>query len=263
MARVELPGAANEDRPVNQPIDDAEFEAYIRRRSRLSRRYRELGREGPPRDLDDAVLSLAREAHTIHRAETHEIYIGWMAPVAFAATVVLVFSVVLQIVVHPQLVPHTAAAAEYRASNLPPAAAQTPVEGRATNVAIASPSAVTAREEAKTEMRQSTGPEARDTSSEIRALAVQKSATRIETTIAMPAAAPAAAVRPLAAGDATTAATTGANANDTQRDPKAWLAEIERLRRTGQTAAAEQQMTLFRKQFPDYFGAHYPPASDR
>ena len=53
------------------------------------------------------------------------------------------------------------------------------------------------------------------------------------------------------------------DAGKLQRDPKAWLAAIERLRAGGQTAAADQQMKLFLAKYPDYFRTHPLPDDAR
>jgi hypothetical protein len=37
-----------------------------------------------------------------------------------------------------------------------------------------------------------------------------------------------------------------------KRTPEAWLAEIERLRAAGETAAADRELVQFNKAYPDY-----------
>jgi hypothetical protein len=230
---------------VNQQNEDVEFEAYLRRRSRLSHRYRELGRETPPGDLDDAVLSMAREAQGIRKPKTEDRYLQWTAPVAFAATVVLVFTVVLQVIVRPEFAPaHLAGrVAEVGKSPAPSEQSTEQMAGErlpgppAGGSSIAIPIAA---------------DELREPPQERKELAARKSENLGAVLAARPAAASSAAP--------------GASAADASppapaRDPKAWLKEIERLRRSGQIEAAAEQMRLFRKQFPDYFRTHHPPAS--
>jgi hypothetical protein len=53
------------------------------------------------------------------------------------------------------------------------------------------------------------------------------------------------------------------DAEKLQSDPKAWLAAIERLRKSGQAAAADRQMKLFLAKYPDYFRTHSLPDDAR
>ena len=259
---------------MNHQNEDAEFEAYLRRRSRLSHRYRELGREAPPGELDNAVLSMAREAQRIREPQAPESYMEWMAPVAFAATVVLVFSVVIQIVVRPQLVPATPVAPANEAMRSPQSVAppvselastrttepairnarvQSSSAPRATTTNVASPTQV-ATLAAPVAAEQA--PIASDETQMPVAVHEQVAARKSPGTVAPIAARPAAAF----AGASGAAAADG-HPSTAPRDAKTWLAEIERLRRSGQTAAAAEQLKLFRKQFPDYFSTHRSPAS--
>ncbi|MGH8263680.1 MAG: hypothetical protein ACRET4_09385, partial [Steroidobacteraceae bacterium] len=116
---------------MNDPMNDAEFEAYIARRSRLSRRYKDLSADFPPKELDEAVLGRARSALALDRKEEpeREVYIRWMAPVAFAATVVLVFTVVLQIVIRPAGAPPPLADKSAATRSVTSPAAATPDQG--------------------------------------------------------------------------------------------------------------------------------------
>jgi hypothetical protein len=254
-------------------MDEAEFEAYIRRRSSLSRSYQNLALEFPPRELDEAVMSLAREAHTLKRPEGREAYIRWMAPVAFAATVVLVFTVVLQIVIRPHLY-SAVASGEQPSSNFANSQLQ-----REQPAAAAAPAPAPAP-----------APELRGS---------DKATSQAHEVAASPAAAPAgamalpeakaAAPRPAVRAEAeayglmrqrraeapsepvtVTTARTQASAqqrldtkNESPTEPEAWLARIEELRRTGQSTAADGQMKLFLAKYPDYFRTHTPPPDIR
>jgi len=254
---------------VNNPMDEAEFEAYIRRRSSLSRSYRNLDLESPPRELDEAVMSLAREAHTLKRPAGREMYIRWMAPVAFAATVVLVFTVVLQVVIRPHL-DSTVASRERPSSNfadsqLPrkqPAAAAAPApapELRDSDKAIslpqrvaASPAAAPAGAMALQEAKAAAPRPA------VRAEAVASGSIHQRTADAA------------SESESVTAARTQASTlrrfdtkSEPPTEPEAWLARIEELRRTGQSAAADEQMKLFLAKYPDYFRTHAPPPDSR
>jgi len=268
-------------------MDDAEFEAYIGRRSRLSRRYRDLSSEIPPRELDEAVLARARAAHTLERKEApeREIYIGWMAPVAFAATVMLVFTVVLQIVIRPQIdvrqesavkartpsveasPPSVAAAEAKREGNLPIAEKPAPAGQSAGKLAAdlqAAPAAVAALNRAKLAAPQparkdeiagpATPPVAGATTDlDKKGGAAERGTSQSTVT---------------ATGRVSTASgeSTGAPPADVEalhRDPIAWLAFIKQLRTNGDTASADNQIKLFLEVYPDYFHDHPLPDDAR
>lgn len=267
---------------MNRPMEDAEFEAYIGRRSRLSRRYRELTAESPPKELDDAVLSLARSGQSLKRAEApqREAYIGWMAPVAFAATIILVFTVVLQIVIRPQLAPQKekdadrqqapAAAVTARAASDQPRPASTRLlvekleqpdaaENPIADNSGSAPRSVTAEDNLKFAAPRPAEPATAETPVALaKRQATESKPTRESET---------AAVQPAAAAPAfgTLSASQGGAAyrrlDVKTRDPKLWLAQIERLRKEGQIAAADEQMKLFMEKFPDYFNNQPPPDS--
>jgi hypothetical protein len=277
----------HEDRDVSEPMDDAEFEAYIDRRSRLSHRYRDLTVESPPKELDEAVLSLARAAHSLTRPENpeREVYLGWMAPVAFAATVVLVFSVVLQIVIRPQLVENSggetdrrsapaSAAAERFASERQESASPSahanarvpsdPIEHRVASDTVSTPPAITAVDDAKDAAPRP--PRRADSLARLDARTMLRPEAKLvgESEAATePLASAASAAGNLATGERTSVAAPKADTGDDKRDPKAWLAEIERLRQSGQITAADEQMKRFFAQYPDYFRTHSPPSDAR
>jgi hypothetical protein len=268
-------------------MDDAEFEAYIGRRSRLSRRYRDLSSEIPPKELDEAVLTRARKAHTFKRNETpgREIYIGWMAPVAFAATVMLVFTVVLQIIIRPQIGVRQESAGEARAplvaASPPPAVAAdakrevdlpiaeklTPDDQparRLTNDVPASAPAAAALNRAKLAAPQ---PARKDEIAEPAAPSVAAAGTAL---YKKDSAAETGSRQSIvtAGGRVSTASSESAGAltadvDAMRRDPIAWLAFIKKLRTNGDTASADRQMKLFLEKYPDYFRDHPLPDDAR
>jgi hypothetical protein len=268
-------------------MDDAEFEAYISRRSRLSRRYQDLQAEFPPKELDEAVLSRARSAHTLKRAEIpeREVYIGWMAPVAFAATVVLVFTVVLQVVIRPQLGVHGQSDADRSASVQH--AAEPAIRAREAGAAADSAPVGTLAvpTTAKHSMAGKVAQEAPASAARDRAQpAIPQPVQAARVDEAVVAAQPIAESRPekkeaevAAPAPAAAAPTTGGVrsmaesgnysqpiANEKlQNDPQAWLAEIVRLRKSGQSEAADRQMKLFLAKYPDYFRTHPLPDDAR
>ena len=80
--------------PPEPPLSDAQFDAYLRRDSQVSQQYREQGGDGaPPPSLDRAVLS---QAHAAASATKRSRMLRWSGPLALAASVVVVVSLVLE-----------------------------------------------------------------------------------------------------------------------------------------------------------------------
>jgi cytoskeletal protein RodZ len=248
---------------VNDPKEEAEFEAYVSRRSRLSLRYRDLSHESPPKELDDAVLSLARAAHSLKRQGGREVYIRWMAPLAFAATVVLVFTVVLQIVIRPQMIPSGANESDgQRSSALAPASPTTPAALKSEPA----PSTKELRDDQVGPDRRITAGNTVASKSALMALEEVKAAAprpAVPPRTSSPTEAPAAAAGVLASRERMAASAPRADTGDVKLDPNAWFAQIEELRKNGQAAAADEQMKLFLVRYPDYFRTHPLPDNTR
>jgi hypothetical protein len=81
---------------VSDPIDIKALDEYLKGDSDISQRYRELGREDVPPDLDRRVLAQARAAVAGGGAARSRSWLRWSAPVALAASVVLVVAVVIE-----------------------------------------------------------------------------------------------------------------------------------------------------------------------
>jgi hypothetical protein len=81
---------------VSDPIDIKALDEYLKGGSDISQRYRELGREDVPPDLDRRVLAEARAAVAGGGAARSRSWLRWSAPVALAASVVLVVAVVIE-----------------------------------------------------------------------------------------------------------------------------------------------------------------------
>ena len=172
---------------------DGEFEEFLRRRKPMFARAPDDPLE-PPAELDRLVLRQARDA--IRPDETLQMYRGprWGVPVAIAATLLIVFSVVLRV----------------------SAVRRAPANG-------VSVEAIAQRVEA-------------DEKPAVRALPNNKAsdagpaAARIETP------------------------TPGQSTDNTQdkapwrHDSKAWLAEIHRLRASGDVARADAELAEFKRQ---------------
>jgi hypothetical protein len=81
---------------VSEPIDDKALEEYLSRGSELSRRYRELGGEEVPPELDRRILEEAKSAvQRPSRGGSHR-WSRWAAPVALAASLMLALAVVIE-----------------------------------------------------------------------------------------------------------------------------------------------------------------------
>lgn len=81
---------------MTDPTDIKALDEYLKRDSEISQRYRELGRDEVPPELDRRVLAAAREAVASDSAKRSRSWVRWSAPVALAASVVLVVTVVLE-----------------------------------------------------------------------------------------------------------------------------------------------------------------------
>src|SRR6202011_2439567 len=93
--RVRYVRARFERHPSMDPPDD--LDEYLRGNSALSRQYRRESAPTPPHALDRRVLGLARDAHGTAQRLT-----SCLAPLAFAASVLLSVALVLAIVFGPQ-----------------------------------------------------------------------------------------------------------------------------------------------------------------
>ncbi|HEX7116624.1 MAG TPA: hypothetical protein VF193_15970 [Steroidobacter sp.] len=81
---------------MSEPIDDKALEEYLSRDSELSRRYRELGGNEVPPELDRRILEEARSAVQPPARRGSSGWSRWAAPVALAASLVLALAVVIE-----------------------------------------------------------------------------------------------------------------------------------------------------------------------
>jgi hypothetical protein len=81
---------------VSEPTDIKALDEYLKRGSDVSARYRELGSDDVPPELDRRVLAAARDAVANEGARRSRSWLRWSAPVALAASFVLVVTVVLE-----------------------------------------------------------------------------------------------------------------------------------------------------------------------
>lgn len=81
---------------MSEPTDIKALDEYLKRGSDVSARYRELGSDDVPPELDRRVLAAARDAVANAGARRSRSWLRWSAPVALAASFVLVVTVVLE-----------------------------------------------------------------------------------------------------------------------------------------------------------------------
>lgn len=81
---------------MSDPIDIKALDEYLKGGSDIAQRYRELGREDVPPEVDRRVLEEARAAVAGGGAARSRSWLRWSAPVALAASVVLVVAVVIE-----------------------------------------------------------------------------------------------------------------------------------------------------------------------
>ena len=213
----------------------------------VSRRYRELGAEEPPRALDDAILAASRNG--LKRR-------NWYAPVALAATLVLVVAVSIQVERQKPdeeflaQAPQPAAAPIEKKDELPlreervlkarparpPQAASSPPGGFTPDPRPAAPGPQSA--DALRDLAKSNEPAA---AAEAPRRAEPESRARAQVPAPAPQAAP--AQEGARASGAVAALYVG---------PQRWLEQIAELRKEGKHDDADKLLEEFRKTYPDY-----------
>jgi hypothetical protein len=209
---------------------------------KVSKRYRGLGREEPPRELDERILAASRRAG---RADRYR----WAAPLATAAILVLAIGVALNV--------------ERRQPELDVQGAQKTQQAKEPQVPAQAPAFTP-------------DPKLPEPSREMRARPQARSAPAPEPQVApqqkiedarQPA--PAAASPPASADNASMAAEVaarrdaqaGARSESAQRakalakvqePPEVWLERIADLRREGKQEEADRQLAEFKRGYPDY-----------
>jgi hypothetical protein len=233
------------------PEYDAELEAFLKRRSPMHRRLSDIDHAEPSVELDRLVLNRAREAidtpsQPLFRSSR------WALPVGLAATILVAFTVVLNI-------DHQGAKVASNASPAAEAAPQAPAPAVARAASVREPervdqprlltdSSVSERREAQVE-KKAEAPVAmakrspRAESQDAANVAADSGALIASTGAAVSQApvAPPPPVPPAAAGAA-----------DPHSSPDAWLREINRLRTAGRTADADHELAAFREAYPTH-----------
>lgn len=206
---------------------DQEFEDFLRRRRPLFRNDVDDGLE-PPAELDRIILREARAAIEGERPMRLFGMPRWAAPVAIAATLVIGLSVVLKTGMEPtQRVPEVRVENVAQRLDYPP----TPEAGSATAPSEPSP--------------------AQESGSVVVDLASPRGA-QSESQAAPPRGEVSSSMR---AGGAVATANSPSGATEAapwRRDARAWQAEIERLRASGDRALAEAEQAEFNRQYRAY-----------
>lgn len=251
---------------------------------KLSRAYRELGREEPPRALDDAILAAARRAERTHPAPLLSPGVGrparerWTFPLAAAAVIMLAVGVV----VHLQQEQPGIDGVQVAAEKAPPALAPAPAaeasrpapqpeapkpEETVIARAPASAKAAAPREQAaREEIPKLAASEARGASAGPFVQSPPAVASAPGPAPAPSAAAPVPARKPMAMQRAeegmrdradgaerqVVAEATAKRSQDAGETPEKWLERIAELRRAGRHEEADKALAEFRLRHPGY-----------
>jgi hypothetical protein len=193
---------------------DDEFEDFLRRRKPVFRSPDDMFE--PPAELDRVVLRQAREAIESPRPLRVFRGPGWGTPVALAATLVLGFAVVFQAATPPESTPVPEVTVQNVAQRVDYPQAAPPVAPASTAAA-----SQRAREDLAT------------SDTVVVDLSAPMVASRESASRPAPMAAPAAKSTEIPSW---------------RRDPKTWLAEIERLRSAGDAALADAELAEYNRQ---------------
>jgi len=234
---------------------------------KISRRYRELPREEPPRHLDDAILAAARRAvHT--RPAPLVVPSGrqrWYFPLAAAAIIVLAVAVTMHMEreqpadeVLSTAPPREMAREELPAKAEEPKAAPQPGRQRRDAPAAGSRELRDSAPASQTPEAPAAAPApSHDALSNSGSSAIRGSA---ET---KPAPAPESAAAPASRPQATVQAAPPPRADEMRREssalaklasrpPEQWLQGIADLRQQGRHEEADKELAEFRRRYPDY-----------
>jgi hypothetical protein len=243
---------------------DDEFEDFLRRRTPTFRRAPDDMLEPPP-ELDRIVLRQAREAIEAERPQRVYHGTGWGAPLALAATLLLAFTIILQVGM-PKKAPVPEVTVQTVAQRLDSPAAAPAVEPMAAKREVATPApqqrravmadaslnasapALVSQEEADryapapppAPSAAGARPDARTAQSGIVVEDRLTGSRNVVTSVQSP---PTEAQRAVAKASSTP---------EWRRDSKTWLAEIERLRAEGRSAEADAELAEFKREHRAY-----------
>ncbi len=273
---------------MNEPTDIKALDEYLKGSSEISQRYRERGRDDVPPELDRRVLDAARAAVATAGARRAKSWLRWSAPVALAASVVLVVTVVLEngvpkdaaYVVQPasevsQLEDEAAAPAPVPDQSLlaeapakldqapvpasepaaAPPAAQPPASARERSLAKAEAEAADKRSVARVEEIAVATQPRRDQEELAEAKAAVEADSDSSSVAVTGNRARRAAGRTGPRYSISGAAQSGElrqQAEAEQPEPEKWLEDIRDLRRQGKTADADREWQRFTEAYPDF-----------
>ena len=140
---------SDQNRSERNAAEEAALNEYLRRDSALSQRYRELGAADVPPSLDHAVMARAQAAVAGKRVSRWRGVTRWSGPLALAASIVVVVSIVREPAMQNEL-----------ATPAVPSAAPAPqVESKARQKAVGAPAADSTAEVKNEVMRADRAPE--------------------------------------------------------------------------------------------------------
>ncbi len=249
---------------------------------KLSQAYRELGREEPPRALDDAILAAAHRAERTHPAPLLSPGVGrparerWSFPLAAAAVIMLAVGVVVHLqqeqpgidgvqVAAEKALPAPAPAAE-AAKPAPEPEAPKPEDTMIARAPAAAKAAAPREQAAREEIPKLAASEARGASAGPFVQAPPAVASAPSPAPAPSAAAPVPARKPMAMQRAeegvrdraesaerqVLAEATAKRSQDAGETPEKWLERIAELRRAGRHEEADKALAEFRLRHPGY-----------
>lgn len=260
---------------MSDPIEDKALDEYLQRSSSLSQHYRELGAEEAPQELDRRVLMHARDA-VARRSARSRAWMRWSAPLALAASAVLVVSIVLESGVQEEVVyapkpreipeeesrwigetvPENAAGSsnevvpqELPAAAAPPPMIEAPAAPAPVKAAPVRPDSVQSAADAVEQPKEITITARRRESREESSRGMTASSAAMDERSEPRMAAPQSTAVTQTAIRRQSAETMWRQAD---ADPERWLEEIRELRKEGKPDEADREWERFRESFPDY-----------
>jgi hypothetical protein len=217
---------------VTHPDRDPDLEMWLRRSSSLHQQLARLDRAEPPEELDRVVLHKAREAIRSPRSVS-PLRMRWALPLGLAATLIVAFTLMLQVGPSPVTTGPAPASADVDRSQEQSARSQR-YQAVQDETASEPPALSRPIEIAPAEVPDAASGQAMPGRSRLEVqgttAARKQSQAAANARDALPMTAPPAAQR---------------------KDADLWLAEIERLRADGLVEEADRQFEEFRRAYPD------------
>jgi hypothetical protein len=237
------------------PDYDAELEAFLKRRSPMHRRLSDIDHAEPSLEIDRLVLDRAREAIETPRQPPMYSASRWALPVGLAATILIAFTVVLNIDHRGAKVGANASpvAAESPAPAVARAASAREQERGDSPRVLTDSSAASERRDAQVEKKAEAvvAQRAESAAPQDAANASTDSTPLLASSRSGVAQMPPAQPRQQAPGSSPDSPAVTADA-DPHSSPDTWLREITRLRSAGRTADADRELAAFREAYPSH-----------